>query len=431
MSYSIGGRIRGRRRSRSMNNRDYLEPVPFIENNRSLRRSARRWQRRPESEEASGQMEEKQDDVSSHETTIQQEQMNDEVEHQENTDLRNTETDYRQMAFTNTFARQQNLTDNQMIHPERRAQIQGNERRRNNLANNILREEMGPIQELINGLQQQIDDLRIRNNIPGFNSAEQQTALKEAEQKTVYAELNKQEPIQINDNPTDHDYRQSKELFQSYEKVTEKTDLIEWFTNFEYACNVYKIPTSFRYLKLTTKLFDETIKIKFMAQRLNQDLTSYEKIKKWLINIPKVRGYVARHLAAIFQWKQKHKTLGETFKNYKQVVMNYVRSIKTAKQMGLEDIEIKADQPSELKLHNIFICGLEKTTRKRVYETMEDLTKVRNVAVLQIVCEYLDKISTSKLGINLNKEAVNQAVLYTETDLETVKETDEESLDNI
>ena len=108
------------------------------------------------------------------------------------------------------------------------------------MANNILRNDEQPLQELINGLQQQIDELRIRNNIPGFSSKEQQDKLKMAERQTVYAELDKAELVQVNDNPTDHDYRQYKELFQSYEKLTEKTDLIQWFTNFEYACMFIK-----------------------------------------------------------------------------------------------------------------------------------------------------------------------------------------------
>ena len=75
MSQSIGGRIRGRRRSRrsrSMNNREQLQPVPFIESNRSLRRSARRWQpRRTETENHPNQNENR-SDTNLYETTIQQ-----------------------------------------------------------------------------------------------------------------------------------------------------------------------------------------------------------------------------------------------------------------------------------------------------------------------------------------------------------------------
>ena len=75
MTHSIGARIRGRRRSRSMNHRDYLEPVPFIENSRSLRRSARRWQpRRNDTENYQDEVEEKQSGTSTNETNMQQEQ---------------------------------------------------------------------------------------------------------------------------------------------------------------------------------------------------------------------------------------------------------------------------------------------------------------------------------------------------------------------
>ena len=331
MNDSIGGRIRGRRRSRSMNTRPHIQPVPFIGNSRSLRRSSRRtWQRRENTISTDSMEQNRNDDEMIHNAR--------DIQSPEQTQL---------LLFANTYARQQNLLNNQMVHPERRAQLENNDRRRNNLANTMLRQDVdSDVQDLIEGLQQQINELRVQAQLPNFISSEQRQLIEKAKTESVYDQLDVPEQMDEKENPSDHDYRQYKELFQAYEKITPSTDLIEWFTNFEYACNVYRIPATFRYLKLTTKLFNETIKTKFMAQRLTQDLSTYINIKRWLIDLPTIRKYVKKHLEAVFTWKQKYKTLEETYKHYKQTVMNYVRSIKTAMQMGLPTVEIAADRPT-------------------------------------------------------------------------------------
>ena len=440
---SIGGRVRSRSRSRNgnRNNDAPLAAVPLLDGNRSLIRNARIQREEQEQERSRSPSQPSQ--TASTETSppslapsrnavppAQQQQ----EEKKEEADVKEDESVLQDVlpnssprpSGSATSTQQRNEQIHDQIHPERRSRIPNNNgnRQRNMSMSRTDQNRNNAFMHVLQDLQQQIAQLRIQqtqistnaNNaaMPGFNTVEQQTKLTVAESSSVYRNLSLPEPVVENARPTAEDRKQYKELFSSYENLTKRSNAITWFTNFEYACNVYKVPTSIRYLKLTTKLFDEEMKQKFMAERLHVDLTSIEKIKNWLLDIPTVRAHVAKELQAIFNWKQKAKTLVETYKDYKRTVMNYVRAIKTAHFRGLPKMEIEADKPSELKLHNIFVCGLQREYRQKVYRTMEDLTDVRNVAVLEVVCEYLDKISTGKLGINLKSDRVTQSILYSE-----------------
>lgn len=43
---------------------------------------------------------------------------------------------------------------------------------------------------------------------------------------------------------------------------------------------------------------------------------------------------------------------------------------------------------------------------------MEDSTQIRNVSIIEPICKYMDKTSTAKIGINLNKQNVNNSMLF-------------------
>ena len=61
---------------------------------------------------------------------------------------------------------------------------------------------------------------------------------------------------------------------------------------------VGQMSINFEPLKLATNSFDETMKLKFMAQSLNQDLTTLTKLEKWLIDSSTITKHVKKLLAS-------------------------------------------------------------------------------------------------------------------------------------
>ena len=136
-----------------------------------------------------------------------------------------------------------------------------------------------------------------------------------------------------------------------------------------------------------------------------------EDFKRWLSDRNKMRVRIRETRSEIFRWRAKAPSVATTYKNFHKLVNNYIRQIKFAIQNGISNKEIV--KPTETELVNHFINNSKILFGDQIYKVMKQMDDTRNMALLKLACDHVDRMNESCLGLQVGTGRKSAMVLDT------------------
>ena len=122
---------------------------------------------------------------------------------------------------------------------------------------------------------------------------------------------------------------------ESYHKAT------EFFEKYDYYARVYKMSKKQRFQGSATAFLSSQMNIEFWAARNNQNVNTYDDMKKWMFWSPVGMARVAQIETKLSNWKMKREhNLLQAYQDLMAIVNEDVEEIKFAAECSAKEHEI-------------------------------------------------------------------------------------------
>ena len=170
---------------------------------------------------------------------------------------------------------------------------------------------------------------------------------------------------------------------ENYNKAT------EFFEKYDYYARVYKISKKQRFDRLATALLGSQIDIEFRAARNNQNIHSYDDMKKWMFRSRDGIARIAQFETKLSNWKMKKEhNLLQAYQELMAIVNRYIEEIKFATKWGAKEHEItKVPEPW---LFNMFINATKEPYRGQLWDLyLKKISGVRSMRKAELLVKHI------------------------------------------
>ena len=170
---------------------------------------------------------------------------------------------------------------------------------------------------------------------------------------------------------------------ESYHKAT------EFFEKYDYYARVYKISKKQRFDRLATALLGNQLDIEFRAARNNQNINTYDDMKKWMFRSRDGIARIAQFETKLCNWKMKKEhNLLQAYQDLMAIVNRYIEEIKFATKWGAKEHEIiKVPEPW---LFNMFINATKEPYRKQLWDLyLKKISGIRSMRKAELLVKHI------------------------------------------